>query len=365
MISATIFYSLIKIILALVKKLLKVMKVPQVFDAELEREAKMQAYLKSRNKNLKQDKTGNLYIINKDTPLICAHMDTVWSQQAQTLIKNIRIVKPWEFTGRFNNDKKPILNTFPSKIIIGQDNIWADDKCGVTLAMELYEKYWDKISILFTVGEETGWEWIDKFNKKLLAKCTYAIIPDRMNWTDFIWDKNDYCSTEFGDKVLQHIGQFGYTNARWVRSDCDEISEHINCFNISVWYYQQHTSNEYVNIDEFENTYNTLCYLIENFNERLEKPTKYKRGWGYDEIYSVDKWYYPAKYNTNYVSPAEIEWDILYVYETIKLYSSTGKEILLTPDDYYMSSELVWYNPISKQPIDTNELVDYDDDFGI
>ena len=120
-----------------------------------------------------------------------------------------------------------------------------------------------------------------------------------MNGTNFIGDDNDYCSKAFENKALYYLQDYGFSASYGVRSDCDEISEHINCFNISVGYYNAHTDKEYVNLDEFENTYKALVFLIENFNEKLPKPEKY------DYKYSSKKYshsiYYPYEDDAVYV----------------------------------------------------------------
>ena len=136
-------------------------------------------------------------------------MDTVGSAEAQKKLDMIRIVEPQEEM-RLNDlpPYQPILNLTTSKIIIGEDNIGADDKCGIAIAMELYEKFGNKVSLLFTVGEETGGIGISGFDKTLLKQCTYAIIPDRKGGQDIIGSHNDYCTKEFEEHITGFLSDF-------------------------------------------------------------------------------------------------------------------------------------------------------------
>ena len=278
--------------MGLTKKLLHLMKIPQVYNKEWLQEQKVIEYIKSVIPTLKQDKTWNLYLINKNTPMICAHMDTVWWPEAQKVLNNIRVVKPWEDTGRKNEKWQKTTNILQSSIIVWDMNIWADDKCWLAIALELYEKLWNKISLLFTVWEEIGWVWISWFDKKLFNDINYVIIPDRKWGSDIIWVDNDYCTQLFENKIYEFSKDYWYQPAMWVWSDCDTISDHLNCVNMSCWYYNAHTDKEFVVINEFENCYNAILNIVENFNERLEKPVKefsrYSRMWW---VYWYDYWY--------------------------------------------------------------------------
>lgn len=267
------------------KRILKLITIPN--SKTIVKELNIINYIKKHIPEIQEDWFGNLYIINDNTPLICAHMDNVWSELAQSLLSEIYV---WPCV---ENIKKKNF-----KWILWQGNIWADDKCWLALAMELYKHFGNKISILFTKQEETWWHGSKYFlnnHKDLLDKCTYCVVPDRRNWTDFIWNQNDYCSKDFQTKILDIIWVYWFTSARWLWSDANQISEVINCFNISVWYYEPHTDNEYIDLDEFNNTYNALVDLIESFNEKLppyEKPKFSRSQYSTNSTYKYsDKWW--------------------------------------------------------------------------
>lgn len=207
-------------------------------------------YLKSWNKNLKQDEYGNLYIINPWTPLLSAHMDTVQREDDTIWMPHIHI------------NKKKWTISYTNSII------WWDDKCWIALAMELYEKYWDRVSLLFSRQEEVGHLWASDFcrnHSDLLKQCKYCLVLDRRNAWDIISSDNGYCSKEFEDEIYRCTKDFGYKPTHWLLSDADAYSKYINCVNLSVWYYNAHTSNEYIVIEELKNAFNAVCNIIENF----------------------------------------------------------------------------------------------------
>lgn len=270
---------------------------------EIEREDYVAEHLKSLIPWLQEDATGNLYLINPGTPLICAHMDTVGSFEAQQHVDQINIYqsdmvsceqttsaavwyskydeshpynKEWDVPEKVHKAFKTI-EWYKEKIdiVCGTHNIWADDKCWIVLWYALRQEFWNNVSLLFTRGEETGMHWIRNFvaaYKDLMNQCTYCIVWDRRHGLDFIWEKNDYCTKEFENKVLDIIKDFWFSSVRWLASDCWHIKEVLNTFNISVWYYDPHTDWEYVVVNEYHNTYAAMRHLILNFNEKMEPP---------------------------------------------------------------------------------------------
>lgn len=278
----------------LISLLLECMYVPQTIGEDIDREAKMIEWIKWKIPHIQQDNFGNLYIINPWTPLLCAHMDTVGSQIAQENVHNISIhnvsltdisqtTTAEKFTDETIDDTFPITvknayNTiakFKAKtdIIKWTHNIGADDKCWVAIVLQLYADLWDNISILFTRAEETwrlGSQYFTREHKDLLDQCTYMVIADRRNGDNLIWRTNDYCTTEFQNKILIELSKFGYKTERWMSSDCDSIKEILNSTNLSCGYYNPHCDNEYVVIQEFVNCFYAINSLLLVFNDKLE-----------------------------------------------------------------------------------------------
>ena len=245
--------------MSVVKKCFKLLKLRQHFKWIPERE--VVAYLRNWNLKLKSDNFGNLYLINPGTPLICAHMDTVQREDSVARLWTLRL-KNW---------------------IIKADNavIGWDDKCWIAIAMEMYEKLWDKISLLFTRQEETGCNWAREFctnHRDLVAQCTYCLVLDRRGSWDIIWYDNSYCSKEFQDEIARLMKEFWYKPERGLCSDTGHIAKIINWVNLSVWYYNPHTKTEYINCNDLVNAYEAAMYVVQHM--QWEYPIyeyKYKR----------------------------------------------------------------------------------------
>ena len=254
--------------MALLRKLKKLASLPQNFSTGRKEKFIIQ-YIKSRCPSIQEDEMGNLYIMNPWTPLICAHMDTVQSpidcQQNEKFgwprIWYSRVSKDISYTKTLEVD---------ATVMMCKAQLGWDDKCGIAIAMEMYEKYWDAISILFTVWEETWWKWVRHFvekeeTRKMIEQCTYCLIADRRHWYDIIGYDNSYCSKEFQDALMEIIGPmtYNFSPCIWSFSDANTLKTYMNCVNLSCGYYNPHTANDFVDIDEFQNTYNAMCSIID------------------------------------------------------------------------------------------------------
>lgn len=166
-----------------VDEMIEVLKVPTMSGQE----QLVAQYLLSKIPELQKDEDGNLFLFKKNTPLVCAHMDSVGNIRDQARLHSIN------FT--------PLVG-----IVCGNGNIGADDKVGVFIAMKLYEKFKDKISLLFCVEEETGMIGSSraiKTHEKALKSCRYYIVPDRKGAHDYITGTaNKYGCLDFEEKAF-------------------------------------------------------------------------------------------------------------------------------------------------------------------
>lgn len=263
---------------------------------------------------LNQDSYGNLFIIHPNTPMLCAHMDNVWTYEDHKKLKSVgfRQNKKWQWDS-----------------IVWAGNLWADDKCWVAIALYLKKKLWDKVSILLTKDEETWWIGITKFckeNEALLDNINYAIIPDRRWAWDIICTNNEYWTEEFQTAIQGFLKPFGYAPSTWTFSDCDTLSTHMNCANLSCWYHNAHTSQEFIHVNQFENCCNAIEKLITTYNTKLPKPEKtcysYSNGFRkdnfrddvYGKINKKDKWNSDNWFTYSHKAKCNIfvdnQWDI-------------------------------------------------------
>lgn len=314
----------------LVRKVKKLLSIPQNFTTWEKRERYIIEYLKQWNNKLQEDELWNLYIIQKWMPLVCAHMDTRQEFKDCTKIDTIKL-KNW---------------------VIRWDKciIWWDDKVWIAMAMQAREETQWKISLLFTVNEERWMTWSSHFHRKyneLLREAPYCIIPDRMWGADFIWTKNDYCSHEFENDALQIMWQFWYKSVRWFCCDANVLSDSINCFNMSCWYYWHHTENEHINIDEMEMAYRAMITLIWDLEIKqwplYTKPVttnwnnyKYNHRWNKNK--NNNQWHL---WSWQICHSCTIIWDRLHVTADTEVYNEETWEVIYLPVWKYILNDLI------------------------
>lgn len=286
--------------MSVVKKCFKLLQLKQHFDKGLP-EREVISYLKSWNNKLKSDEYGNLFLINPGKPLLNAHMDTVQSEQCVKNLRSLRL-KNW--------------------VIKASDAvIWGDDKCWIAIAMEIYEKLGNEVSLLFTRQEETGCNWAREFCEKhpdLIQLCPYCLTLDRRGSWDIIGYSNQYCSKEFQDEIHRLTKEFGYKPEHWLCSDANKISKFINCVNLSVGYYNPHQKTEYIKCEELVNAYEAAMYIVTHLD------------WSYP-IYEAPK--FEAKTYNSWKQSAYSKW-----YYNTTLFDDDDDE-----DDYDKYSKYYWY----------------------
>lgn len=321
--------------MALVKKVLKLLRTEQL-NKETHPERNIIHYLRMWNKDLSMDDYGNLYLINPGTPLICAHMDTVQKDDDVLKIHTITLK---------NN-------------IIKWDNIiiWADDKAGIAMAMELYELFWNKISLLFTRQEETGCNWSKDFctnHPDLIKQCTYCLVLDRKNNWDIVGYQNWFCWKEFDEALSLYMKDWWYKSVTWWISDTCNIWKLINAVNLSIWYYGLHTKQECLKVDEYETALRAIADVIDGFQ------------WADYPLYVAPKKDYnvPSKINSwNKRGKTSLFWDKMCVYDyfesvwkdtfkikkDICIYDDKKTFILTkwtyTLEELEMSEDFYWYD---------------------
>jgi putative aminopeptidase FrvX len=165
--------------------------------------------------------------------------------------------------------------------------IGGDDKCGVFACLTLLQEL-PYLKAAFFVSEETGCHGSLKASEDFFSNVGYGIQFDAPeNWMitekcfgQVLFDRE----TEFFetcDKVLtegmnQNDMQYmvhPYTDVYALRGKFD-----FSCINISIGYYNYHTKNEYVVVEDVFNGINMGRKMIENLGNKLH----YKKSVSYD-----------------------------------------------------------------------------------
>ena len=231
-----------------------------------------------------QDENGNIYCLNhKDAPLLSAHTDCVGAPEDGHYVELIDI---YPYCG--------------DEVLKGIGNIGGDDKCGVFLIL-LELAAGRKVNAIFSICEEIGGFDGITFalgnikDNKIFKSIPYCLVLDRKHNGDIICHNNDYGTKEF-EEAVEKIGQsYGYKPVVGGCSDMNKIKEYMNGCNLSVDYYNPHSSTEYVLLGELFNTWIFVNDLIENLPrnipmcDRTVVKTQYNT---WDGRYKRDYWNY-------------------------------------------------------------------------
>ena len=235
------------------------------------------------------DDAGFLYIRGSKV-LLTAHMDTVHKETV----------------------KQVVVEKHEGKTIVSSpQGIGGDDRCGVYMILEILRKTKLRPTIIFCEDEEVGGVGSNKFCKtdyvSELTEIKFAIELDRANANDLVYyDCGNEEFMEFCEKVT------GYKTAYGTFSDICHFSPELDVasVNISCGYYNQHTTKEYVVLEEMETTIDKVIKLLEKENE----VTKFD----YQELF----YSYGSKYSYN---GGFRDWYESNYYELMITYRTEGK----------------------------------------
>lgn len=192
------------------------------------------------------DDAGFLYVRGSNV-LLTAHIDTVHKE----LVKQVVVEKHKGKT-----------------IVSSPQGIGGDDRCGVYMILEILRKTELRPTIIFCEDEEVGGVGSNKFCKTdyitELTEIKFAVELDRANANDLVYyDCGNEEFMEFCGKVT------GYKTAYGTFSDICHFSPELDVasVNISCGYYNQHTTKEYVVLEEMEATIDKVIKLLEKENE--------------------------------------------------------------------------------------------------
>lgn len=208
----------------------------------------------------KVDTKGQIYSFTDKSVLFSAHIDQVIYSSPCTFVdfSDINHVKGYD-------------------CLHNRCNLGADDKNGVYILLKLLNKFKNNISFIFSTEEEMGGniKFILDKNYIDIYSIKYAIILDRKGSHDIIGYMNNYCDLDF-DSIMCTVGYyFGYTTTDGFISDANVISNYINCVNISVGYYNNHTRNEYSSLTDITNSLAFATELVNYSDEIYEMYYEY------------------------------------------------------------------------------------------
>lgn len=211
-------------------------------------------HFEERGYHYEVDDMGNLYVtkgVSEYYPLVLAHTDSVHE------IVDYLVVE--EYLPNSQGEDKLALKAYTKEGGL-PTGIGGDDKAGVFICLQLLERF-DVIKGFFPVAEETGCHGSRGAKEEFFKDVGYAIQFDST--------ENDTMSlslmgtqlfeqdSEFFNKTKGLILERGFTQWRHhPYTDTMVLKERFNfsCLNFAAGYYNYHTDNEYVIIEDVVNS---------------------------------------------------------------------------------------------------------------
>jgi putative aminopeptidase FrvX len=165
--------------------------------------------------------------------------------------------------------------------------IGGDDKCGVFACLTLLKEL-PYVKAAFFVSEETGCHGSLKADPNFFKNVGYGIQFDAPeNWmitekcfgqvlfdrkTEFFEACDEVLTEGMGNKMRYMVHP--YTDVYALRGKFD-----FSCINLSIGYYQYHTSHEYVVIEDVINGIDMGKKMIDKLGHKLHYKEMVEHGW--------------------------------------------------------------------------------------
>tara|TARA_R110000803_G_scaffold47825_4_gene99585 strand:- start:4193 stop:5101 length:909 start_codon:yes stop_codon:yes gene_type:complete len=237
------------------------------------------------------DEIGNVYVtkgIAEMYPCVVAHTDTV--HQLVDMVVNEEMLPNAQ--GEIKLSLKAYREDDGSPTGIG-----GDDKAGVFICLKMLEHF-DNIKAFFPVAEETGCHGSSKADPEFFSNVGYAIQfdsteNDTMSLT-LMGVKLFEDDSEFFTSVKDVIVEHGITN--WYNhpyTDTMKLKElfDFSCLNFAAGYYKYHTKDEYVVVDDVQNTTDMAVKVIGILGEKkytYNNKSLLSDGYSYESPYDYD-----------------------------------------------------------------------------
>jgi di/tripeptidase len=194
-------------------------------------------------------------------PMFISHTDTVHELVDLINVKEEYLLRPYTFGKDFGQEQVLCLKAYDKD---GRPTgIGGDDKCGVYGCLELLNEL-PNLKAAFFVSEETGCKGSFKADPEFFTNVGYGIqfdAPENNMISEFLmgrsmFDRDSKFFEVGGRLITEHFPsdtkyhKHPYTDIYPIRTMFN-----IPCFNISIGYYNYHTRNEYVVV---EDTYNGI-----------------------------------------------------------------------------------------------------------
>jgi putative aminopeptidase FrvX len=201
-------------------------------------------------------------------PMFIAHTDTVHELVEKIVVEEEMLEKPPTFGRTFTEELYLSLKGYTPQG--NPTGIGGDDKCGVFLALELLRSL-EFVKVGLFVSEETGCHGSRECDVDFLKDVGYAIqfdapgnhlITEVCSGVRLYEQRGEFINRilpvfedTMGNKPLHQ--SHPYTDVSQVK-----LKGNFSCINFSCGYYNMHTANEFVVVDDVENSFNMATNLV-------------------------------------------------------------------------------------------------------
>ena len=246
-------------------------------------------FLENKGINYYKDSHNNVYATKQSTevlpdnfyfPCVISHTDTVHQLGSINVVEEIQPNAQGlsKLSLKAYND-----NGYPT-------GIGGDDKCGVFACLTLLQEL-PNLKAAFFVSEETGCHGSRNSDRKFFRNVGYAIQFDAPeNWMiseecsgQVLFDRDsefyESCNEVLTEGMVKEDMRYmvhPYTDVYALRTKYD-----FSCINFSIGYYDYHTSEEYVVVEDVENGIKIGKKMIEKLGNKLhfKKSKKLLNDW--------------------------------------------------------------------------------------
>ena len=222
---------------------------------------------------------GNIYVTRGKAdlyPCIVAHTDTVHDIHKEFHVLEVK-------------GKLIAINEQMERVGVG-----GDDKVGIFVALEMLRNT-DICKAAFFRDEEVGCRGSREADMKFFDNVTLALQCDRQGYDDFV---NEIYSTtlydeSFGNAISAILSDYGKFESDGGLTDVYQLAENglgVACANMSCGYYDPHTDNEYIIIDEVELTLSMVKEIVDacggvkwEITEKERNTPIYPTEWSYND----------------------------------------------------------------------------------
>lgn len=224
---------------------------------------KMQKFIKRELRKIEgvtfYTRKGNIYATKGEAdtyPCMVSHTDTV-----HEIVSGYQVYVAGKQYFALKNGKKPT-------------GVGGDDKVGIFICLQALIEM-DVCKAAFFRDEEIGCIGSSEADMDFFKDVGFALQCDRKGNSDFVTDIwGQISSEEFQDDIYDIVSSHGYKFSDGGLTDVRQLADNgigVSVANMSCGYYNPHTKDEFIDVDDVENCLNMcLAILKEHGNKRYE-----------------------------------------------------------------------------------------------